>query len=134
LAQCIRAYKDAVAADPTYFEACHGLGLAALEARDYATALEELHRALALREDSAETRYAFAWTLQRRGYIEDAVHELGRLLGQHPDDVRGHILLGSLYAEKLKEPKLAREQYLQALELDPHNAQAANLRAWLQAN
>jgi len=133
-AQCIRAYKDAVAADPTFYDACHGLGLAAIDVRDYTTALQELHRALALREDSAEDRYAFAWTLQRRGYTEDAVHELGKLLDKHSDDVRGHLMLGSLYAEKLKQPKLAREQYTQALELDPNNAQAANVRAWLRSN
>jgi tetratricopeptide (TPR) repeat protein len=134
LTQSIRAYKDAAAADPTFYDACYGLGLAAFEARDYATALEQLHRALTLQEDSAEARYAFAWTLQKRGYIVDAVHELGKLLGQHPEDVRGHLLLGHLYAEKLKETKLAREQYLQVLELDPKNAQAASVRAWLLSN
>jgi tetratricopeptide (TPR) repeat protein len=134
LTQSTRAYKDAIAADPTFFEASYGLGLAAIEARDYAAALAELHRALALREDSAEARYAFAWTLQKRGYIEDAAHELGKLLEQHPDDVRAHLLLGNLFAEKLKQPKLAHEQYLQVLELDPHNPQAPNVRAWLQSN
>lgn len=134
LTQSIRAYKDARAADPTFYDASLGLGLAAIEARDYATALEALDRALALKEDSAEARYAFAWTLARRGYTEDAVHELGKLLSQHPDDVRGHLLLGNLYAGKLGQQKLAREQYTQALELDPNNSQAANVRAWLQRN
>jgi tetratricopeptide (TPR) repeat protein len=132
--ECIRAYKEAVAADPTFYEACRGLGLAAIDVRDYAVALKELHHALALQEDSAEARYTFAWALQRRGYTEDAVHELGKLLEQHPNDVRSHLMLGSLYAEKLKQPKLAREQYTQALELDPNNAQAANVRAWLRGN
>jgi tetratricopeptide (TPR) repeat protein len=130
--QSIRAYQDAIAADPTFYEASFQLGLAAIESRDYPTALEALHRALALQEDSADARYAFAWTLQKRGYTEDAVHELEKLLGQHPEDVRAHLLLGNLYAEKLRQPKLAREQYIQALALDPANAQAANIRAWLQ--
>jgi S1-C subfamily serine protease/TPR repeat protein len=130
--QSIRAYQDAIAADPTFYDASYGLGLAALNARDYATALEALHRALALQEDSAEARYAFAWTLQKRGYNEDAVHELGKLVTQHPNEARAHLLLGNLYAEKLGQPKLAREQFTLALELDPANAQAANIRAWLQ--
>jgi tetratricopeptide (TPR) repeat protein len=134
MTQCLRAYKDAIAADPTFYDACYGCGLAAIEARQYPAALEELHRALALQVDSAEARYAFAWTLQKRGYTEDAVHELGKLLGEHPDDVPGHLLLGNLYAEKLRQPKLAREHYIQALELDPNNAQAANVRAWLKSN
>jgi tetratricopeptide (TPR) repeat protein len=132
--QSIRDYKDAAAADPTFYDASYGLGLAALNARDYPTALEALHRALALQEDSAEARYAFAWALQKRGYTEDAVHELGKLLARHPNETRAHLLLGSLYAEKLVEPKLAREQFTQTLELDPTNAQAESIRAWLKLN
>jgi tetratricopeptide (TPR) repeat protein len=134
LTQSIRAYKDAIEADATFYEARYGLGLAAIEVRDYPTALDALYRALGLREDSAEARYAFAWALQKRGYTEDAVHELGKLLGQHPDEVRAHLLLGNLYAAKLGQPKLARDQYTQALAMDPNNAQAAKIRAWLQQN
>lgn len=134
LTQSIRAYEDATAADSTYYNASFGLGLAAIEARDYATALEALQRALALQEDSSEARYAFAWTLARRGYTEDAMHELVKLLAQHPDDVRGHLLLGNLHAGKSGQQKLAREQYTRALELDPTNSQASNVRAWLQRN
>jgi len=130
--ESIRSYQDAIEADPTYYDASLQLGLTAIQARDYPTALEALHRALTLQGDSAEARYAFAWTLQKRGYTEDAVHELDRLLGQHPEDVRAHLLLGNLYAAQLHQPKLAREQYMQALALDPTNAQAANIRAWLQ--
>jgi tetratricopeptide (TPR) repeat protein len=132
LNQSILDYQEAITADPTFYEATLQLGLTAIENRDYEIALEALHRALTLQEDSAEARYAFAWTLQKRGYTEDAVHELDKLLGQHPEDVRAHLLLGNLYSEKLHQPKLAREQYTQALELDPANAQAANIRAWLQ--
>jgi tetratricopeptide (TPR) repeat protein len=134
LTQSIRAYKDAIEADATYYEARYGLGLASIAVRDYPTALENLYRALQLREDSAEARYAFAWVLQRRGYTEEAVRELGKLVAQHPEEVRGHLLLGNLYAVKLGQHKLAREQYTQALALDPNNAQAANIRAWLQQN
>jgi tetratricopeptide (TPR) repeat protein len=134
VAQSIQAFKDAAAADPTFYDASYGLGLAALNARDYPTALAALHRALALQEDSVEAHYAFAWALQKRGYSEDAVHELGKLLEQHPNEARAHLLLGSLYAEKLGQPKLAREQFTQTLELDPNNAQADSIRAWLKLN
>jgi hypothetical protein len=134
VAESIRAYKDAVTADPTFYDANYGLGLAAMNARDYATALESLHRALALQEDSAEARYAFAWALQKRGYNEDAVHELGKLLARHPNEVRAHLLLGNLYAEKLNQPRLAREQFTLTLEMDPKNAQAESIRAWMKLN
>jgi len=132
--QSLRAYKDAAAADPTFYDASYGLGLAALNARDYPTALAALHRALALQEDSAEARYAFAWALKKRGYTEDAVHELEKLVARHPNEARAHLLLGSLYAENLGQPKLAREQFIQTLALDPANAQAASIRAWLKLN
>jgi tetratricopeptide (TPR) repeat protein len=132
--ESIRIYKEAETADPTFYDASYGLGLAELNARDYPTALEALHRALELQEDSAEARYAFAWALQRRGYTEDAVHELSKLVEQHPNEARGHLLLGNLYAEKLHQPKLAREQFLLTLELDPNNAQAETIRDWLKKN
>jgi len=134
ITQSIRAYKDAAEADATYYDASYGLGLAALNARDYPMALEALHRALALQEDSAEARYAFAWALHKRGYTEDAVHELDNLLARHPNEARAHLLLGSLYAGKLGQPKLAREQFLKTLELDPNNSQAGSIRAWLKLN
>jgi len=131
-AESFRDFQDAIEADPTFFDASLQLGLNSIQDRDYPTALESLHRALTLQGDSTEARYAFAWTLQKRGYYEDAVRELDKLIGQHPDDVRAHLLLGNLYADKLRQTKLAREQYMQALTLDPTNAQAANIRAWLQ--
>jgi tetratricopeptide (TPR) repeat protein len=131
-AESIRDFQDAIETDPTFFDASLQFGLNSIQDRDYATALESLHRALTLQGDSTEARYAFAWTLQKRGYFEDAVRELDKLIGQHPEDVRAHLLLGNLYADKLREPKLAREHYMQALTLDPTNAQATNIRAWLQ--
>ena len=134
LTQSIRDFKDAIAADPTFYDASYELGLLELDLRDYAAALEALHRAVTLQEDSASARYAFAWTLQKRGYTEDAAHELGDLLARHPDNVRARLLLGNLYAEKLGQTKLAREQYVRALALSPTNAQAPSVRAWLEQN
>jgi tetratricopeptide (TPR) repeat protein len=131
LAEALRGYQAAIEVDPTYFPARLALGLAAIDARDYPRALEALDRALELRENSADARYAFAWTLQKRGYYEDAAKELERLLATHPQEVRACLLLGNLYAEKLGRPKSAREQYARVLELDPQNPQAGTIRAWI---
>jgi tetratricopeptide (TPR) repeat protein len=130
--QSLRDYQDAIDADPTFYDASFEFGLAAIEDREYPTALQALHRALTLQEDSAEARYAFAWTLQKRGYNEDAALELEKLLSHHSADVRAHLLLGNLYSEKLHQPRLAREHFIMALQLDPSNTQAPNIRAWLQ--
>jgi len=134
LPDAILDYQQAVKADPSYYEANEALGLAALDNHDYTQTLEALNRALMLQNDSANSRYAFAWTLQRRGYYEDAARELDKLLSAHPEEVRGHLLLGKLYAEKLNQPKLAREHYARALNLDPQNPQAPAIRAWLEQN
>jgi tetratricopeptide (TPR) repeat protein len=131
-AEAMRNYQDAIKADPTYFEASLALGLAAIDAKDYSTALDALSQALNLRANSADARYAFAWVLGKKGYYVDAANELSKLLSVHPQETRAHLLLGNYYADNLDQPKLAREQYTKALELiDPQTAQAAILRAWL---
>lgn len=128
----LQYYRHAIAADPTYFDANLQLGLTAIDAADYTLALDALYRALALKGNSADARYAFAWTLGKRGYYIDAASELEKLLTAHPQEVRAHLLLGNMYAEKLSEPQQAREQYAVVLELDPGNSQAAAIRAWVQ--
>jgi Tfp pilus assembly protein PilF len=93
-----------------------------------------LHHALVLQPQSPNARYSYAWALQKQDYLQDAANELEKLLAQHPDETRAHLLLGNLYAQKLGQPDLARAHYLKVLEKDPQNAQAAALRAWLQNN
>jgi tetratricopeptide (TPR) repeat protein len=126
-------YQEAIKADPTYFEAGLALGLAEIDAKDYPAALSALGQALTLRATSADARYAFAWVLGRQGYYQDAADELDKLLSAHPQELRGHLLLGNYYADNLAQPKLAREHYLRALELiDPQSAQAGVIRTWLE--
>ena len=71
---------------------------------------------------------------ERADYFQDAANELEKLLAQHPDETRAHLLLGNLYAQKLGQPDFARGHYKKVLEKDPHNDQAPALRAWLQNN
>jgi tetratricopeptide (TPR) repeat protein len=131
-AEAMRDFQEAMKADPTYFEAGLALGLAAIDVKDYPTALDALGQALTLQANSADARYAFAWVLGRRGCYQDAANELGRLLSAHPREVRARLLLGNIYADNLGQPKLAREQYLKALDLiEPQSSQAAVIRAWL---
>jgi tetratricopeptide (TPR) repeat protein len=131
----MRDYQEAVKADPTYFEAELALGLAAIDAKDYATSLDALGHALTLQDNSADARYAYAWVLGRRGYYQDAANELDKLLTTHPREVRARLLLGNFYADNLGQPKLAREQYLKALDLtDPQSPQGAVIRNWLDQN
>jgi tetratricopeptide (TPR) repeat protein len=131
LGDAVHTYQNATVADPTYFNAGLSLGLTAIDAGDYDIALDALCRVLALDDDSANARYAFAWTLQKRGFYVDAAKELENLLAAHPDEARGHLLLGNLYADRLGQPKEARQHYAKVLELDPGNSQVPAIRAWI---
>lgn len=132
-AEAMKDYQQAMKADPTCFEAGLALGLAAIDAKDYPEALDALGQALAVQENSADARYAFAWVLGRQGYYQDAANELYKLLTAHPREARAYLLLGNYYAEDLGEPKLAREQYSKALDLlDEKSPQAGAIRAWLE--
>jgi tetratricopeptide (TPR) repeat protein len=131
-AEAMRDYHEAMQADPTYFEPALALGLVALDVKDYATALDALSQALTVQANSADARYAFAWVLSKRGYHHDAANELVKLLSAHPQEARARLLLGNIYSDNLGEPKLAREQYLKALDsTDSQSPQAATIRAWL---
>ncbi len=132
-AEAMRDYQEAMKADPTYYEAGLALGLAAIDAKDYPTALDALGQALTVQANSADARYAFAWVLGKRGYYHDAANELVKVLSAHPREVRARLLLGNFYADNLGQPKLAREQYVKALDLiEPQSSQAAIIRAWLE--
>ncbi|HWD20872.1 MAG TPA: tetratricopeptide repeat protein [Verrucomicrobiae bacterium] len=134
LDEALTDFQKAVDTDSTYFQAPLSLGLAAIDAKDYGTALTSLDKALKLRADSADARYAFAWVLQKKNYFQDAADELEKLVAQHPEQARGHLLLGNLYAQKLNQPRQAREHYLKVLSLDPHSSQAETIRNWLEKN
>jgi len=134
LKEAMASYDAAVKADPAYYDACEALGMAAIKSEEYGVALEAFYHALALNSESANARYGYAWTLQKKGYYQDAANELEKMLARHPDETRAHLLLGNLYAQQLGQPDFARGHYLKVLQQDPRNDQAASLRAWLRNN
>lgn len=134
LAEAIQSYRRATQLDGSYFEAYYCLGLAAFEARSFRVALAAWETALTLRSDSADGRYNFALTLKAAGFFQDAANELERLLALHPDEARGHLTLGNLYADQLQDLPQARRHYNRVLQLDPRNPQAQAIRYWLVAH
>ncbi len=133
-AEALQFYRRATQLDGSYFEAYYLLGLVAYEMRSFVTAAGAWEMAIALRPDSADARYNFALTLRAAGYPLDAADELEKLLALHPDEARGHLTLGNLYAEQLRDIPRARKHYLRVLQLDPRNPQAQAIRYWLVAN
>jgi tetratricopeptide (TPR) repeat protein len=128
------AFRNALSSDPASFDAAYLLGVTQQELSDFAGSLENFERALAIKPQSNEARYAFAWSLNKASYLQDAANELEKLLRYAPHDASAHLLAGTLYAGVLDQPKLAREHYLRVLEADPHNSQATSIRFWLAAN
>ena len=128
------AYQRATLADPQFLEAWNNLGLAAHALGKSELALTAFENALAVRPDSAEARYNFGVALRDAGYPLDAVSEFQQVLITSPADVRTHLALGNLCAQRLKQPQQARPHYRRVLDLDPANPQAAAIRAWLRSN
>jgi tetratricopeptide (TPR) repeat protein len=134
LAEALQSFRRATQLDPAYFEAYYSLGLTAFSLRSFPAALTAWENALALRPDNADTRYNFALTLKAADYPQDAADELEKLLALHPDEARGHLTLGNLYADQLHDIPRARRHYNRVLQLDPRNPQAQAIRYWLVAH
>ena len=130
----LAAYRQAAALDPAWFEAQYNAGVIAHRLRNYSAALANYEAALALQPDSVDARYNFALALKASGYVPDAADELKKILAANPAEVRAHLALANLCAQSLHDPAQARRHYQKVLELDPTNAQAADIRFWLAAN
>jgi len=132
--EAFQFFRRATQLDPAYFEAYYCLGLTAFKIRSFQSALSAWESALALRPNDSDARYNFALTLKAANYAQDSADELEKLLALHPDEARGHLTLGNLYAEQLRDIPRARKHYNRVLQLDPRNPQAQAIRYWLVAN
>jgi tetratricopeptide (TPR) repeat protein len=132
--QAIRAYQAAVAADPTYFDACYNLGVAAQDAAAWPVALRAYEEALALKPADPNARFNFALALTKAGYPVDAANELEVLLGRTPANAEAHLMAANLYDQTLGERAKARAHYTKVLELNPSHPQAGAIRRWLAVN
>jgi tetratricopeptide (TPR) repeat protein len=133
LPEAISLYRQAIAADPSYFEPSYNLGLAAYQNKDLPLALAANEQAVAVNPTSADARYNFALTLREAHYYTDAANELRQLADMSPNDPRAQLALANLYAQQLDEAALARTHYQRFLELAPNHPEAAIVRQWLGA-
>jgi tetratricopeptide (TPR) repeat protein len=129
-----KAYQQAAALDPGWFEAQYDFGVLAYRLQNYPQALAAYESALAIEPDSTNARYNFALALRAAGYVSDAVNELRKIVAANPNEVRAHLALGNIYAQQLHDAARARLHYLKVLALDPGNAQATDIQFWLGSN
>ncbi|MDQ6631299.1 MAG: tetratricopeptide repeat protein, partial [Verrucomicrobiota bacterium] len=134
LSEAITAYQNANRADPSFFEAYYNLSLAAYESGNLSLSLLACEKALAIQPDAVNARYNFGLTLQKANFPQDAANELEKVLKENPNETRAHLALANLYAQQLYQMPLARQHYLQVLELEPRHPQAGAIRNWLAAN
>ena len=132
--RALAEFQKAAELDPAYFEAHYSEGMAAYELGSWKQSLAAYEFALALKPDSANTRYNFALALKQASYAQDAADELLKIVKDNPSEVRAHLSLGNLYAQQLGQPQAAREHYLKVLVAEPHHPRAAEIRYWLAAN
>jgi len=134
LPDAIQAYRRATQLDPAFFDAYYNLALVAKQAGKLSEAMTAYETALSLRPTALDARYHFALALKQSNYFIDAANELEKLLATYPNEIRGHLALGNLYAQQLRQPGKARLHYLKVLELDPGNSQGPAISYWLANN
>ena len=130
----MQSYRQAAELDPGWYEAQYNYGVVAYRLRYYNQSLAAYEMALAIQPDSAGARYNFALALETAGYVTDAVNELEKIVEANPNEVRAHLALGNLYAQRLHDPVRARRHYLKVLEMNPGIPQAGDIQFWLSSN
>jgi len=131
LPEALGAYKRAVTADPTYYEAQYHLGVAAMDSGDTQGALAAYEAAVSLKPDATPSRYNFALALRKAGMPHDAADQAKAMIQTNPAEIRAHLLLANLATSELGSAAQAREHYVKVLMLDPRHPQASVIRSWL---
>ena len=94
-------------------------------------AIDEFHRAAALDPRNPYAYFFVAEAFDRGGCPKEAIEAYRKTAERLHDDPKVFIKLGLLY-KKTGEPRLALEQFLRALALDPNNAAVKELAAALK--
>ena len=131
LEDALKAYRRAVAMDPRHHEAHFALALGLAESNDLPGSLAAYDAAVSLKPDAIPARYNFALALRKSRFPQDAAENAAAILRNFPNEVRAHLLLGSLWAGELGVFAKAREHYRIVLEIEPRHAQAGVIRTWL---
>ncbi|MBD51153.1 MAG: hypothetical protein CMB08_04455 [Euryarchaeota archaeon] len=128
------AYLEAVKADPGWFEARFKLGQASYYTGETSLALQSFENALSIDPNAGPARFNFAMSLVQGNYYADAATELETFLQFDPNSIQGHLEVGRLYAEKLRDIEKAAIHYKRAIGLNPEHPEAVNMRYWLIRN
>ena len=128
------AYLEAVKADPAWFEARFKLGQASYYTGETSLALQSFENALSIDPNDGPARFNFAMSLVQGNYFAEAANELETFLQFDPNSIQGHLEVGKIYADKLRNIEKAAIHYKRAIGLNPEHPEAVNMRYWLIRN
>ncbi|HDQ35175.1 MAG TPA: tetratricopeptide repeat protein, partial [Chloroflexi bacterium] len=122
--------QRAVNLDPTYAEAYAYLAEAYIDDGQWFNANETIQIALTLDPNSVDVLRNYGYVLELQGNYTAALAAYQEGLLYHPGMAHLHLAIGR-NAQVLGNYALAEESFLAATELDPGNAAAWDLLAWL---
>jgi tetratricopeptide (TPR) repeat protein len=113
-AEAEAAFRAAFRFDPKSAQAAYNLGVLLVKDRPQ-EALDWCRRAAELRPQEPKYLYTFAYYLDQRGLVAEAIRALERLVRQDPSTPDGYALLGSIY-ERQNQLEQARAVYRRAVQ------------------
>ncbi len=133
-ATAIDDFTKAVATDPTFAKAYHGLAFVYANSGQTERALDNYEMALLADPNYADARFNYAILLREQGYSDDAIRQLERVLADNPRDASAHLAVATIYAHDRATVAKARDHYLAFLQLAPNSPAARDIRRWLDQN
>jgi tetratricopeptide (TPR) repeat protein len=97
-------------------------------------ALQSFENALSIDPNDGPARFNFAMSLVQGNYFAEAANELETFLQFDPNNIQGHLEVGKIYADKLRNIEKAAIHYKRAIGLNPEHPEAVNMRYWLIRN
>lgn len=111
-------HEPGTADDPAY--ACAVAGRVLFEAKEWALAVRQFERALAVNPEYADAHAYLGYALDQMGYSDKALPHLQQAVALAGDSVVAHTFLG-LHYDRLGNVAAARTEYEAAYDLDPDN-------------
>ena len=118
LASAIEQHEEMLTLEPDDVGLYIALGNLRLNNNDAGDAINCFENALLLEPDNDEAREDLAKTLEKAGFIREAIEQLHTTAERRPDYAGNHLRLGDLYA-RIGNDEASIASYLKAVEIDP---------------
>ncbi len=112
-----QALDKVIAIQPNFAPAYRDRGLLSVREQTYASASEDLSRAVEMGLRDVSTYNSLGICYSRMNRLDDAVESYRRAIAVDPSYAQAHLNLGFVY-ERLNQPDLSRNEYAEACRLD----------------